>query len=610
VLWGVVAAAALVPLAMDPWGFNPFGPAKAFVLAACALSVAIGLVLDRDFSGGLVATLRTSWIGWCVGALWFLIVLSTVVSIDPLRSIAGSYPEYSGVITWLAVTTIACGAMSLRSADVWPRLGRAVSVSLVLMGVYGMADLLGLQLIALNAGAAAGRVTTTLGNPSNVGVYMLLAAPLALERLRRDKSLAWRVTAGIAFALAVSMLLFSGSRGAWLGFVVGALLWMGIESRRWAKTGSRRKIALIAAAVVLAALVSAVLAVPQLRARFAITSSATVEWRFIAWDAAGHATLDRPLLGWGPDSFRAIYTSYWPTEVQASAANAATVGDPHNIFANAAASLGLPGALVLLGLVVAMGMACTSLVKARTDQDLKALAISTALAGGLVAVLFHYVTLDTLPLMAILTGLVVGAQARAVVPGKRARHVFARAGVVVVAGVLLITTLAAAGLVGADAYMRSALASAGQSPWTSVKSKLHVAQVLAPWEPTFKWAVGKAAVQALGGQDRAQAYSDGRQALEATGRSLPLEPGVAYDLAYLRLTEGLATHDDGLVRDAQKVFVALSDADANNPTYWSARGIAAAALGDRAEALRDMQTALVLAPNNAEYKTALKQLEQ
>lgn len=154
-LCAVVGAAALVPLAMDPWGFNPFGPFKVLVLAVCATSAAVGLALDRDLLRTLMDRLRASWVAWSVGALWVVVLLSTLMSVAPVQSIIGSYPEYSGVLTWLAVTVIAFGAASLPWSESWPMVARAVSLSLVIMSGYAILQVSGANPILLNAGAAA-----------------------------------------------------------------------------------------------------------------------------------------------------------------------------------------------------------------------------------------------------------------------------------------------------------------------------------------------------------------------------------------------------------------------------------------------------------------------
>lgn len=606
--WGVVGAAAVVPLCIDPWGYNPFGPLKVLVLAACAAAVAIGLSLDGDLLATLMARLRASKVAWSVGILWAVILLSTVMSIDPRQSIVGSYPEYQGVLTWLAVTVVACGAASLSWPDSWLWVGRSLSVSVTIMGGYALLQMLGADPVVVAAGSAADRVRATLGNSSNAGVYLLFAVPLLIERLRRDSSRIWRALAGLAAALAVFMIVFTASRGAWVGLVALAVVWLGVEAARWER--SRQRMVFVAAIAVVVALGVAVIAIPRLEKRIASASAGTIQWRLVVWQAAGRIALDRPLLGWGPNSFRYVYPSYRPLDVSANSNVAATAGDPHDIVMSAAASLGIPGALGLLALIGTAGLACVGLARGRRGDDLRPVAVSSALAGGLTALMFHYATLDTMPIIAVLLGLVVAAGAKPGGSRAPAPEKWARAVAVALAGAFLIALVASAGLVAADATMRGALeANAGGSPWSNVDAKLHSAEALAPWEPTFTWAIGKAAIQVVSMNGDAEAYADGLAALDAARQALPRENGVVFDAAYLKLRFGVARRDAAPIREAHAVFATLTGQDPNNPKYWSARGIAAAAVGDFAEAESDLRTAVSLAPGKSEYAKALRAVQ-
>lgn len=603
-----MGAAALVPLAMNPWGYNPFGPLKVLVLAACALSVAVGLALDRDLLAGLIARLQASRVAWGAGALWAIVALSTLVSVDPRQSVTGSYPEYQGVLAWLAVTVIACGAASLPWPGSWRWVARALSLSVTVMGGYALVQVLGADPVVVSAGSAADRVRATLGNSSNAGVYLLFAVPFLVERFRRDGSRAWRALAGLAAVLAIVMIVFTASRGAWAGLAVAAAVWLGVEAVRW--ESSRRTVVFLTALAVVAVMVVTVLAVPRLEKRIAPSSAGTIEWRLVVWQATARIAWTRPLLGWGPNSFRSVYPSFRPLNVKVNSNLGSTAGDPHNLVMSAAASLGVPGALGLLALIGVTGVTCAGLARSRRGDDLRPVALAAALAGGLTALMFHYATSDTLPVIAVLLGLLVAARAKprgSLVP---APAPWARVVAVVLAGVLAVVFVAAAGLVGADGAMRGALASAAAgSSWTSVEAQLRSAEALAPWEPTFAWAIGKAAIQAVSAGGDPRAYSDGRDALLSARRALPLDDEVVFDSAYLMLRFGIATRDAGPVRDARTTFVALTGKDPNNPRYWSARGLAAASLGDFTEALRDLRTAVSLAPGKSEYREALRRVE-
>jgi predicted Zn-dependent protease len=178
------------------------------------------------------------------------------------------------------------------------------------------------------------------------------------------------------------------------------------------------------------------------------------------------------------------------------------------------------------------------------------------------------------------------------------------------AGMLSLTALAAVGLIAADVSMRGALAANdGGAAWPAVQARLAAAQRLAPWEPTFTWAIGKAAIRTVATSGDATAYSDGQAALAQVRRTLPRDDRVVYDVAYLTLRFGVARHDPAPIRQAHTIFATLTGKDPHNPEYWSARGIAAAGVGDFTEAASDLRTAVSLAPGKRSYAETLKQIQ-
>jgi predicted Zn-dependent protease len=89
---------------------------------------------------------------------------------------------------------------------------------------------------------------------------------------------------------------------------------------------------------------------------------------------------------------------------------------------------------------------------------------------------------------------------------------------------------------------------------------------------------------------------------------LPLDKGVVFDIAYLKMRFGMANKGPVPIREAHAAFVMLCEADPNNPKYWSARGVAAASLGDLVEAEKDLVKAASLAPTKSEYAETLQQI--
>lgn len=591
---------------MAPWILGPFGPPKVLVLFACAACVAGGLALDAELLHTLIGRLRVSKVAWAAGALWLIVLLSAALSVDPLRSLIGSYGDYAGLLSFLAATVIGLGAAALPWEEQWPRVARAVSIALVIASAYGLAQVAGLDFVAIDAGSNLERLRSTLGNSSNMGVWALLAVPLAAERVLRDRLLAWRVTAGAGCVLALPVVLMTQSRGAWAGALAAVVVAVGLLLLR---RGDRRTtLRAIGAAVAVVALAAAGIAlVPALRERLNPARNATIVWRLGVWGATTRMVADRPLLGWGPGSFRYVYPTYRPPRLEPREWPEGVTADAHNLVLSVAASAGVPGALALLTLAVAIGGACLAAVRRGSHGWPVLLTGTVALAGGFTALQFHFLTSDTLPAIALLGGFVV-AFAPASADGRAGAG--ARGVVAVVGLMLACVAVAAAGALEADRLRLGVLErqSSGAS-WSEVAGDLKRAAALAPWEPAFEQTIGKVATQALPHGGDAAIAAQGETAFDAARRVSPLDDEIVNDLGLLLLRQGLLASDRTRSERALDLFAGLTERDPNNAGRWAARAQAAAALGDLESARADLSKALELAPGSTEFRKMLDAVE-
>ena len=80
----------------------------------------------------------------------------------------------------------------------------------------------------------AGRVTATFSNPNVLGEYLVMVIPFLLLPLLTGKSAGTRLLGIVMTGLGIVCLVFTWSRGAWLGFLVGTVLLLLLNG----KTGS------------------------------------------------------------------------------------------------------------------------------------------------------------------------------------------------------------------------------------------------------------------------------------------------------------------------------------------------------------------------------------
>lgn len=170
-----------------------------------------------------------------------------------------------------------------------------------------------------SAGANATRAYSYLGNPNLLGAYLLPAIALSLVGIFVWRSWAQKSLAATILIVNCACLRYTGSRGAWIGFVVMGFAFL-ILMWYWRKNDLPpfwRKWSLpIALGGLTALLVVAVATVEPLRERVAsivqIRADSSNNYRMNVWMSALDMVRDRPILGIGPgnDVFNKIYPLY------------------------------------------------------------------------------------------------------------------------------------------------------------------------------------------------------------------------------------------------------------------------------------------------------------
>jgi O-antigen ligase len=603
VIAGVVLGGIGVCLAIAPGGYNPFGPVKALVLLIAAAVVTAGLALDRESLSSGIERTRKQPVAWVASAFVLIALLATWTSIDRSQSAFGHYPEYQGLALLLLAVLIGFGAYVLADdRRLWKYVGRAALVALLIVSAYGIAQYLGWDPVPSLLQFVVRRVRSTPGNASNLGVWLVMALPLAVARVRAERGV-WKWLAWAAVAAGVVTLALSLSRGAWIGAGLAIVTWLAVEGRHWDR-GLRLKVVAAVVAVALVGTAAVALLVPNAASRvgeLADPTAGTPGWRAEVWSLSVKLVETRPVLGWGPGSFRYAFPPVRTAQTLVGETGSQVVEDPHNILASAAAAAGVPGVLALVVLAVMVIVAAWRLPE-ESGWRLAGPALAAGIVGGLAALQFHFVTLDTAPLLALLAGLAAGrASLRA--PRKTPPALTQRANVVarLVAAAATVALLAAAvlagGLVAADYALASGFGLVtAQAPWPAARAQFERAGSLAPWEPAMQWALGRGATQWMSLTRDGSAFPDARDAMLATTRRLPVDPLVAAQTAEMYLVGGLANRDPVLLPRALTFANRAIALDPMNGYRWETKGTILATLGDTSAAIDALLTSVRYAP--------------
>lgn len=607
---GVIAGVMLVPAAMYTVGRSPFGPPKMTMLAFAAVLVLLGLVLDRDARGEVYGVAMSSQIAWAAAAILGIALLATFTSIDPRQSFLGSYPDYRGLMTILACVVVGFGGVVVaRREDARRRFWRAlVAVSIGIIG-FGVLQRSGAFPTGPQGYFKTGsRISSTLGNSSNYGVYLVLFIPLLVRQAVVERSAVWRWLAGGSAAFGIIGLLWALSRGAWVAAIVVVALWPVLTL--WA--GRNRALVTrigigLAIAIVLAGAGAAITpGFAKRAANIVDVSSRTAKWRVSAWRSSWEMTLDRPFLGHGPNVFRFAYPRYQAPNQISGKGGYRVVESAHNVFLDTSTSFGLPGLAILGVLFVLVGTAAMrSLADERDGLGIGPTAF-VALFGGLVAVQFHYVTMDTGPVMAVLTAFIASGEAQRRQTEADTLPAYVTPALAAGAALFAVATFAGVGLMAADiAASNGAAAAKANVPWAVARAELRRAAALAPWEPQMRRAEGTAATVRVVQRNESAPLDDGVAAFDDVMRVTPLDLIVAAERANLLLAVGIKTEDRALIQRAAEGFEYVAERDPNTGIPRAGMATSLLALGRTEEAIAEFEVALERSPRD---QTALSNL--
>jgi O-antigen ligase len=285
-----------MPLIISNKTIHPFVVPKAFFLFA-VVEITIVLLLWL-LSRHPQWKPRHSWISIAFYCFVGTQLIASLLSIDPSISFWSEPPRMNGFFQLLHIT-LAYFAMTcvLRSKKDWVMfLTYSISVAVILC-VLHIVSLLGVDILE---GARAG---STTGNSTYFGAYLILQVAFACYVFiaSQIKWLKWYAS-GIC-VLSVVTLFATDARAAQVSLIGGIIfalaLFLITQKRKVLKAVG---ISLVAGLTLVFAAVVVFIFVPGSILQNLFISFAT-ESRLVVWDIAWQAIKDKPIFGWGPETF-------------------------------------------------------------------------------------------------------------------------------------------------------------------------------------------------------------------------------------------------------------------------------------------------------------------
>jgi O-antigen ligase len=368
---------AAVPLVFNTDTFDVFNLTK-FTLVVLGAIVIAGLWIVEMVQRKKFLFSRTG-IELPMIALLVASALATATTFAKIVSILGFYKSYDGLISIAAFTVLGLATVEVFDTK---RQVRAALYSLVIGGgvlsaIYGAFQYVTfvtegrIKLDWELWGAASFKTSSifsTYGNPNHFAGFLAICIPVAIALLATTTDVPLKAICWIFCGLALMEILQAQSRGSWaaIGVVAISLVLLFLPDIRkrpapYAAAGAAAVSIFLFAALALRGRTNLF---ARLVSMFSAGDSSSRQ-RVLLWEAGIRAGLDRPLFGWGLDTFRVVFLRYQGLEFFKRYGPTQVANGPHNVFISwfySAGIVGIGAFLWMLGAVfvpaVRMANAC------------------------------------------------------------------------------------------------------------------------------------------------------------------------------------------------------------------------------------------------------------
>jgi len=267
----------------------------------------------------------------------FVLVLSTIFGVDPFYSFWSKFERMTGLLMMIHLFLFFLVVSSSFNKKDWIKL-------FLLSSFIGVV----LVVVTYTSGDPFIRGKSTLGNDSFFGTVLLFYFFFALYLFFKSANYL-KIYSLLACVIIGLGLLFSGARAAKLSLLGGLFLFFILylvfnQKKKWIRVAG----AVILGLVLLGAVLFSVLALePESFVRKQIIERAVGEsfgGRFVVWRGAWESFLERPFLGWGPETFEyAFLKHYNPCYGTPRCGNDIWYDRAHNIIFDTLVSTGILG---------------------------------------------------------------------------------------------------------------------------------------------------------------------------------------------------------------------------------------------------------------------------
>ncbi|MDP3784893.1 MAG: O-antigen ligase family protein [bacterium] len=308
-----------IPLYISKVLFFPFITGKAFLFRIIAEVVFAAWVFLAVFWPEYRP--RKNAISLAMGFFVLVVVLATIFAASPSRALWSNFERMEGLLAYLHLAAYFLVLFAVFTKRDWVWFANLFVLAGLGENFYALFQKLGY----LASPQGGFRVDGTVGNPTYLAAYLTFVSFVSLFLWQNSRQFLLKLFYAAIALFSLLMIYFTATRGAVLG-LLGAGVLASLSYLIFEKVGARPEAIfykkLAALFLLLLILVPSVLwysrssdfvAKNPVLARLSSTSftERTILSRFLIWRLAFEGVKERPLLGWGPENFNAVFAKHY-----------------------------------------------------------------------------------------------------------------------------------------------------------------------------------------------------------------------------------------------------------------------------------------------------------
>ncbi|OGF22835.1 hypothetical protein A2Y83_02255 [Candidatus Falkowbacteria bacterium RBG_13_39_14] len=285
-----------------------------------------------------------------------IFVLTSFTGIDFNLSFWSDIERMEGAFGFLHLALYFIIIMTVfRSKEDWHKLLHIFWGVLIALCLYGLGQKIGINGLLLSGDV---RISSTLGNSAYLGGMALFSISLSLLFFLKAKHLLLKISYALVLIFNLIILLFTGTRGAYLGFAAGIFLCLLL----YAILMKNKKMRMVLAAILCFFILGGALLIlnsekPIVKENYYLYrlshfsfKDATLNTRLISWKAGLRGFLERPVFGVGSGNYAYFFDKYFPPIFYSYTSSQTYFDHAHNTLVDIITTMGIFGILSYLAI--------------------------------------------------------------------------------------------------------------------------------------------------------------------------------------------------------------------------------------------------------------------